>query len=317
MRFAFRLRTALVWALLLCPLLLAAGPKPGLANGPRTFTTSDGVQLFASVTGQGQPCVFVHGGPGAWSGMPEQLAGPALNGQLQMIWTDQRGSGRSHNDPRHDYSLDRMVQDLEELRQHLGLESWVLMAHSFGGTIATEYAARYPQRVRGLALIECTLNLPASMQSMIVSGFDFVPAMDRAPYLDQTKPVQERFGMMVQHFNQHGTWRKLQYTTDAGFQRVEDADKSNPHTGNEFGQYAMGIADYQKDFTALTPQIKAPVLVMTGKTDYCIGVDHYKAFRFPRQQVVQMQTGHVPFVEEPEAFQKAVAAWVKKLPRKA
>ena len=250
--------------------------------------------------------------------MPEQLAGPVLNNQLQMIWLDQRGSGRSHNDDaRHDYSLARLVQDLEELRQQLGVESWVVMAHSFGGTIATEYAARYPQRVQGLILVECTLNLPASMQSMIEQGFNFVPPMDQTPFLDPSRPVQERFGMMVQHFNEHNVWRQLQYTTDAGFEQVEQADQSNPHTGNEFGQYAMRLPDYQQDFTALTPRITAPVLVLTGKTDYCIGVNHYQLFRFPNQQVAHMQTGHVPFVEEPAAFGAAVRAWVRKLPRKA
>ncbi|MCC3158406.1 alpha/beta hydrolase [Hymenobacter sp. 15J16-1T3B] len=315
---AHRPRRAALLLALLFPLTLLAAPRPAkLTNGPVALKTTDGVQLFASVTGQGVPCVFVHGGPGAWSGMPEQLAGPLLNDRLQMIWLDQRGCGRSQNAPRHDYSLARLVQDLEDVRQQLGLESWVLMAHSFGGTIATEYAARHPERVRGLVLVECTLNLPASMQDMIQSGFDFVQVPDRTPYLDQGKPVQERFGLMVQHFNEHNVWRQLQYTTDAGFDSVSKADESNPHTGNEFGQYAMGISDYQRDFTALTPDIKAPVLVMTGKRDLCIGANHYKLFRFPRQQVALMQTGHVPFVEEPEAFRQAVLTWLKKLPRRA
>jgi proline iminopeptidase len=155
------------------------------------------------------------------------------------------------------------------------------------------------------------------MQNMLNYGLTNLSLTNKAPYLDQSKPVPERFGLMVQLFNEHNVWRKLQYQTDAGFDKVTEADKGNPGIGNEFGQYAMGISDYHKDFATLTAQIKAPVLVITGKTDYCVGPDHYKLFRFPQQQVVQMQTGHVPFVEEPEAFRKAVATWAKKLPRRA
>ncbi|WP_167855598.1 alpha/beta fold hydrolase [Hymenobacter fodinae] len=306
---------ALLLGLLLPALLVAAPRSESLVNGTPTLTTTDGVKLFAKISGQGVPCVFVHGGPGAWSGMPEALAGPSLEDKLQMIWLDQRGSGRSQNDPAHNYSLDRLVQDLEDVRQQLGLESWVVMAHSFGGTIATEYAARYPQRVRGLVLLNCTLNLHEAMKSTLKNGLKFVQVPDKAPYLDESKPLDERFGMLMPELTAQNGWFKLQYTTEAGHQKVTEADKGNPGTG-EFGGYGFSLPDYRKDFTLLTPQIQAPVLVVTGKTDYCVGPNHYKMFRFPNQQVVQMRTGHVPFVEEPEAFRKAVLSFVKKLPRR-
>ncbi|MBC6989254.1 alpha/beta fold hydrolase [Hymenobacter sp. BT491] len=312
------LRRAYIFALLFCSLLLArqllASPKPVLAltNGTPSITTSDGVMLFAKISGRGIPCVFVHGGPGAWSGMPEALAGPNLEDKFQMIWFDQRGSGRSANDPKHNYSLDRMVQDMEELRQQLGLESWVVMAHSFGGTIATEYAARYPQRVRGMVLLNCTLNLRESMKSTLENGLNVVSVPDKAPYLDESKPLDERFGMLMPQLSAQNGWFKLQYRTEAGLQKVTEADKGNPGTG-EFGGYGFRLPDYRKDFTTLTSQIKVPVLVVTGKYDYCIGPEHYKQFHFPNQQVAQLQTGHVPFVEEPAAFRKAVLSYVKKL----
>ncbi len=78
---------ALLHLLLFRP--LAAAPTPTqLPNGTPLITTSDGVRLYTKISGQGLPCVFVHGGPGAWSGMPEALAGPSLEDRLQMIWMD-------------------------------------------------------------------------------------------------------------------------------------------------------------------------------------------------------------------------------------
>ncbi|QIL75229.1 alpha/beta fold hydrolase [Hymenobacter sp. HDW8] len=306
----------LLWALLLPTTLLLAGVRTQpLTNGTPSITTSDGIKLYTKISGQGIPCVFVHGGPGAWSGMPEALAGPSLEDKLQMIWYDQRGSGRTPNDPNKNYSLDRMVQDMEELRQQLGLETWLIMAHSFGGTIATEYAARYPQHVRGLVLVNSTLSIQEAMKSTLTNGLNFATLPDKAPYLDESKPLDERFGMIMPVLSEQNIWFKLQYQTEAGHQKVTEADKGNPGTG-EFGSYGFSLPDYRKDFTALTPQIKAPVLVITGTKDYCVGPEHYKMFRFPNQQVAQLQAGHVPFVEQPEAFRKAVLTYVKKLPRK-
>ncbi|WP_303310697.1 alpha/beta fold hydrolase [Hymenobacter sp. BT730] len=297
---------------LLLPALAIATPRVPLVNGTPTLLTSDGVQLFASISGKGIPCVFVHGGPGAWSGMPQALAGPTLEDKFQMIWYDQRGSGRSQNDPRHNYSLERMVQDLEEIRLQLGVEQWVVMAHSFGGTIATAYAAKYPQHVRGLVLVECTLYLKDSMKNTIAAGLQYVPTAEQAAYQDTTQALDARFGQMLGFLNSKGLFQKLQFQTEAGQRQIDEADKGNPQTG-EFGGYGFRLPDYRQDFTLLTPQITAPVLVVTGAKDYCIGPDHYKLFRFPHQQVAQMQTGHVPFVEEPEAFRAALVRWAKKL----
>ena len=211
---------ALLVLTLLVPTLVVANSQPGkpLPNGTPSITTSDGIKLFTKISGHGIPCVFVHGGPGAWSGMPEALAGPHLEDKFQMIWFDQRGSGRSANDPKQDYSLTRMVQDLEELRQQLKLDQWVVMAHSFGGTIATEYAARYPQHVRGLALLNCTLDLHDAMISTLENGLRFVQVPDKAPFLDPTKPLDERFEMLMPYLSEQNIWFKLQYQTEAGHQ---------------------------------------------------------------------------------------------------
>ena len=130
------LRQALL-PLLVSLLALGSTPAWSIANGTPTVTTSDGVRLYVRVAGQGRPCLFVHGGPGAGAAVQEALAGPMLERQFQMVYLDQRGSGRSAGAPAGAYGLPRLVQDLEELRQQLHVEKWVLLAHSFGGLIAT------------------------------------------------------------------------------------------------------------------------------------------------------------------------------------
>ncbi|RYZ61167.1 MAG: alpha/beta hydrolase, partial [Chitinophagaceae bacterium] len=76
------------------------------------FTTSDSVRLYVRVAGSGQPCLFVHGGPGSNAYYYEAMAGaPVIEQKLQMIYFDQRGSGRSDSAANRNYSLPRMLQD--------------------------------------------------------------------------------------------------------------------------------------------------------------------------------------------------------------
>lgn len=300
--------------------LLHAAPalaqQAKLANGTPSITTTDGVPLYVHVSGQGLPCVFVHGGPGAGSYGFEALGGRALEKQLQMIYLDQRGSGRSGSAASKDYSLARQVQDLEELRQQLGLERWVLMAHSFGGTIATEYAARHPERVQALILVNSILNLPATMETTTTYGYNLLPAAGRPP-LDPAAPLPQRWGMVMGMLGQQKLTGKLMYATDTAAARASQVVRSQPQRNQEFAAAVFQRPEYVQDFTAASAKLTMPVLVLSGREDYVTGPEHYKSFRFPNQQAVVLPGRHYPFQENAKEFQQAVTAFVRKLPRKA
>ncbi|WP_108126638.1 prolyl aminopeptidase [Saccharospirillum mangrovi] len=117
------------------------------------LSVSGGHRLYVEQAGtQGAlPVVVVHGGPGA--GTSEQLRRFFDPDHYHIILFDQRGAGRSephaalhHNDSQ------LLVEDLETLRQHLGLESWVLFGGSWGATLALLYAQTYPLRCQALIL---------------------------------------------------------------------------------------------------------------------------------------------------------------------
>ena len=92
-----------------------------------------------------RPVAFLlHGGPGGdhsgfkpgWSPLAERM---------QVIYVDHRGQGRSARGLKETYTLDNNVDDLEALRQHLGLDKVVVIGVSYGGMVALTYAARYPE----------------------------------------------------------------------------------------------------------------------------------------------------------------------------
>ena len=104
-----------------------------------------------SGSADGLPVLFVHGGPGAGcDALSRRFFDPAL---YRIVTFDQRGCGRStphacleHNDT---WAL---VEDMEHIRQQLGIERWVLFGGSWGSTLSLAYAQRHPERVQALIL---------------------------------------------------------------------------------------------------------------------------------------------------------------------
>ncbi|WP_167856872.1 alpha/beta fold hydrolase [Hymenobacter aquaticus] len=309
----------------LCGLLLAFCVAQGavaqqktLTNGTPAITTTDGVKLYTKIAGKGLPCVLVHGGPGAGSYGLEALAGTTLEQNFQMIYLDQRGSGRSASAPDKNYVIERLVQDLEDVRQQLHLEKWVVMSHSFGGIIATAYAAKYPSRVQGLVLVNSILNLPASMESTATNGYQLLPAATRPP-MDPSAPLPQRFGMVMSLLGQQGLMNRFMYANDSTPARLNRAMRGVPANRDFATTLFQGpaIQGYVQDLTPATATLTVPVLVVSGQDDYMVGPDHYKAFRFPNQQVAVVPGRHYALIESPTEFSRAVAAFVKKLPRKS
>ncbi len=117
-----------------------------------TFVTSDGVQLHYERQGQGRRVFACAGGPASdYRYLAEDLA--SLTDEFEIVYHDYRGSGRSKSAPPTTYTLERLVEDLEELRQHLGDDKVTVLGHSMGGYVAVSYALRFPARCERLVLV--------------------------------------------------------------------------------------------------------------------------------------------------------------------
>jgi len=100
---------------------------------------------------EGLPMLFLHGGPGAGcEPMHRRFFDPQ---RYRIILFDQRGSGQSspHAELR-DNTTGHLVTDIEKLREHLGIDRWLVFGGSWGSTLALAYAETYPERVLGLIL---------------------------------------------------------------------------------------------------------------------------------------------------------------------
>lgn len=117
----------------------------------------DGQRLYWEVSGNpdGKPVVFLHGGPGGGtSPVHRRFFYPRA---YRIVLFDQRGCGRSvpHVADGADLSVNttgRLVDDIERLRTHLGVQRWMVFGGSWGSTLALAYAQRHPERVTELVL---------------------------------------------------------------------------------------------------------------------------------------------------------------------
>jgi proline iminopeptidase len=124
----------------------------------------DGNHVYWQARGnaEGKPALIVHGGPG--SGTPKALPKSFDADRYRIISFDQRGCGRSTphaSDPATDMSLnttDHLLDDMERLREHLGVDRWLLFGGSWGSTLALAYAERHPERVSEMVLAAVTTS---------------------------------------------------------------------------------------------------------------------------------------------------------------
>ncbi|PZF74342.1 alpha/beta fold hydrolase [Taibaiella soli] len=271
-----------------------------------TFITSDGVALYLKVSGNGAPCIFIHGGPGAWSKSFEDMGGNALEQKLTMYYFDQRGCGRSQSPTDGNYTMERMIRDIEELRTITGSEKVYLIAHSFGGVLAFNYAKRYPQHVNGLILLNATLDLRNSLSNQIA----YVDTL-----LKKHISTTENDSLMAHFFKA----RKLLKQADKDYKMLSDnkssvakIDSIDDATRNSaFAQVALTMPEYTVDFTKQTSQVNVPVLIISGSRDHSIGPDHYKRFHFPNQRVKLINGGHILYFEENGVFVNAMFDFIR------
>lgn len=274
-----------------------------------TFTAPDGTELAYHVRGEGEPLVVLPGGPMRASVYLGDLGG--LTAHRRLVLLDLRGTGDSAVPAdQATYRCDRMVDDVEALRAHLGLEGMDLLAHSAAGSLAMLYAARYPARVRRLALI--TPN-PSALGMRATAEERLAAARSRTdePWFEKAFPALENWLTGRGAFDPacvplfYGRWDEAARDHDAATE-----EQTNEAAGEVY--FADGAFDPDVTRAALTA-LTAPVLVLAGALDGgpCPALARRTAEAFPdAESVVQPGAGHYPWLDDPEWFVRRVAGFL-------
>jgi len=118
-----------------------------------TLAVDEPHELYWEQVGRpdGEPVLFVHGGPGAGSTESDRRFFDPDH--FRVVLFDQRGCGRSTplEELRHN-TIDDLVADIEALREELGIDTWHVFGGSWGSTLSLYYAQCHPEAVRSLVL---------------------------------------------------------------------------------------------------------------------------------------------------------------------
>lgn len=323
--FNFVLAAALAIACL--PAAHAAAPvntamQPGehqaVVNGVRLWYKVAGPAVTRSAPGT-SPLLFLHGGPGYNSYSFEAQAGKALEGRLRMIYLDQRGSGRSERPWTGAYSMSAMVEDIEALRQQLGVPKLALMGHSFGGALALEYAAAYPAHVDKVVLVSAASSIPAACAARVAFLEKRYPA-DLSRARAAARERKETPDDCYFAFNSVADEVRDRVNDETMFpdmklaQEQKDVDaKSGLRNTGELGGalWNNGFLSYR--FTR-HERLAMPVLVLAGAEDYAIGLPAQRELgsRLPKARVVEYAgAGHFLYLDAPQRFTNDVLGFLR------
>ena len=306
----------LALAALVLPISALAAPdstplSPGVHN-----EVINSVRLWYRVAGrrEGTPVLFLHGGPGEGSQSFASIAGPSLERNFRIIYLDQRGSGRSERPWNNEYSISLLVEDVEQLRQRLGVPRIDLIGHSAGTIIEMEYAAKYPSHVRRMVLAASGPDLGTALDLMC----ERVRKTDAEAYrraVATREPGSKRTcnmwgeGVLPKGGMQHFVNSNM-FPYPATEKQINDADNANGlrNTGElSRALIRQGLLDYR--FTK-PERLTMPVLVIAGDRDLQAAVEPQRAFvaRLPHGRLSEWpHAGHFMWAENPERFAKEVS----------
>jgi proline iminopeptidase len=286
----------------------------GILHGQeRHIITSDSVDLYFNVKGTGVPCLYIHGGPGSGSYWMELFLGDFLEQHFQMVYLDQRGTGRSSSPENNDYSMGRMIKDFEEVRGFMGIDRWLTLGHSFGGLLQMGYVSARPNSIAGMMLINCTLSMEDSFgTSWLPKAIELAGADVPAASIDTSLTIFERMSAIIPVLGQKGIMWKIFFADEENSRKMNDTYSNFQSWNTDQSEKILEDREYWQDFSIHSSEVKQPVLFYYGKTDWAVGPNHYRKAAFPNMLLWGSDTGHMPFLENRPDLEKGIISFAEK-----
>jgi proline iminopeptidase len=264
------------------------------------------------------PLLYLHGGPGFGCHEFVHWQGEALGKQVRLIAFDQRGA--HHSDPvgpDAPITEDIMVEDCEALREQLGFESWHILGHSFGGRLATRYAARYPQRIRSVLFDGPAWDAESTERYRLPVIADIYAAHGRDEQARACRELAAQADMFADGYNADllsgldeldVAWYLYDRSAGAMLDEAE-LERPNPEASAETGLRLLNEASLFENLIPLLSGLEMPTRLIIGEADLVTSPDQVDEFkrRFGPQNVeVFARAGHFAQGEQPERYTRYV-----------
>ena len=250
----------------------------------------------------------IHGGPGSdHTGFRGPLA--PLAQELQLVYFDHRGSGRSARGDKARYTLDENVEDMEALRRYLGLGPIVSIGTSYGGMVAMAHAARYPDSVSHLVLVVTAAHsafIPRSREIVAQRGTKEQVAWCEDLYAGRIDTPEK-----LRDYHHHmGPLYSKRFDAAGSMERLARGIHSSDALNAAF---APGGFMHTMDLRPELAAIRAPTLVIAGRHDWiCAPEFSEEIHRLVPGSTLRIfeESSHSIRIDEPERLRREILEFV-------
>jgi proline iminopeptidase len=304
----------------------AAQTAVGVLNQQEGFVDAHGVLIYYLALGSGSPLVVVHGGPGADHTyfLPYLLP---LARTHRLIFIDERGSGRSQRlQDLSQYTVENMVEDLEDVRVALGLGKISLLGHSYGGVLAQAYALKYQRNLTHL-ILNSTFPSTRQMNEVLAREKAQMPPdkLKRLNELEQAGLFGK--GEIWEHGRYPAEYAKLAwgpgyfpFLYGARPDAVYDPEGGNTTTSwelyrvmwGEHGEFVIDGNLASVEYVDRLPTIHVPTLILAGDHDECdpsLSREMHDKIAGSKL-VILPNSGHMNFVDQPDLWEASVEGFL-------
>lgn len=277
-----------------------------MENGDRQFSVN-GTHIHYSVMGSGAPLLIA---PVAWGVDGHRwITLNALAEHFTLIRLDPRGTGNSDAvSDKNEYGIPTLVNDIEALRNHLGIDRWNVMGQSAGGWTALEYVLAHPSVIDRLIIVCSAPTGKFHRNTFRDPKHPLYPQFERISQEVRSLPAAERvkaFNRAIYQFDVQT--QEARTIIDRIFAEAEfNAQRNQFFVMNELNRYNV---------TGRLHEITVPTLVIGGNHDVHVAPEWSEmiAENIPNARLQMMQhSGHFPWLDEPALFFEMVKNFILK-----
>jgi len=285
------------------------------ADETREVTLPGGHSVTTYSFGSGEEVLFLlNGGPGLACDYLREPHVPLAREGWRVVTYDQLGTGRSDRptDPAL-WTIGRYVEEVEAVREALGLGRIHLLGHSWGGWLSIEYGITHPGNLKSLVLADTCADMPFAIAELnrlrAALGPETVAMMQRHEAEGSLEHPEYQAAITLlnhRHVCRLANWPAPLQRSLADWQMPIYGTMQGP---NEF-LYTGNLKDWNR--VAELQRIACPVLIVVGQHDeFTPACAAQMRHALPDARVrVFPNSSHMPFYEEPEAYYAALQTFL-------
>lgn len=271
---------------------------------------SDGFELNYCIKGHGKPMLVV----GSSIYYP-RLFSENLYEKFQFIFLDHRGFVKPTRalGPE-DYTLDKVLEDIETARQFLNLNDFIILGHSGHAFMALEYAKKYPRNVQKVILLN---SAPTNSEDRQRQSFSF---FHETASLERKKHFEKDIVLLENDIKKDPSRRFVHMCIRMGAQSFYDYTFNGAYmwhgvyTNMEIIDHLWGEAFAKLNLIQSLANFNKPVFIGLGRYDYLVAPvslwDHIDGRCENMKKVIFEHSGHNPMFEEPHSFDRELVEWI-------